>query len=187
MHYYVNRWSHSTSVLANLLLISLLQSSPDHIRESAVIKWHDIKCFHTPVIRYDTIPLLSALWDMLYLVFHYLRNMLAHWSSGLESELRSRRNLLNVNGVLHTVFHYHPPIVLIWLKYCWKGRKIGIIHPSIHPSVISYLLHVHPVRNQTKGTWVNVFATCIFKDTANLSMIARIASFPVSGNKGPRL
>ena len=25
---------------------------------------------------------------------------------------------------LHTAFHYHPPIVLIWLKYCWKGRKI---------------------------------------------------------------
>ena len=37
-----------------------------------------------------------------------------------------------VNGVpLHTAFHYHPSIVLIWLKYCWKGRKITN-HPSIH-------------------------------------------------------
>ena len=36
-----------------------------------------------------------------------------------------------VNGVsLHTVFHYHPSIVLMWLKYCWKGRKIAN-HPSI--------------------------------------------------------
>ena len=26
---------------------------------------------------------------------------------------------------LHTAFHYHPPIVLIWLKYCWKGHKIS--------------------------------------------------------------
>ena len=32
-----------------------------------------------------------------------------------------------VNGVpLHTAFHYQHLIVLIWLKYCWKG------HPSIH-------------------------------------------------------
>ena len=36
-----------------------------------------------------------------------------------------------VDGVpLHTAFHYHPSIVLIWLKYCWKGRKITN-HPSI--------------------------------------------------------
>ena len=40
-----------------------------------------------------------------------------------------------VNGVpLHTAFHCHPDIVLIWLKYCWKGRKIAS-HPSIHPSI----------------------------------------------------
>ena len=29
---------------------------------------------------------------------------------------------------LHTAFHYHPPIVLIWLKHCWKGYKIAS-HP----------------------------------------------------------
>ena len=41
-----------------------------------------------------------------------------------------------VNGVpLHTAFHYHLPIVLIWLKYCWKGRKIAS-HPSIYNSCI---------------------------------------------------
>ena len=29
-----------------------------------------------------------------------------------------------VNGVpLHTAFHYQLFIVLIWLKYCWKGRE----------------------------------------------------------------
>ena len=37
-----------------------------------------------------------------------------------------------VNGVpLHTSFHCHPPIVLMWLKYCCKGRKIAD-HPPIH-------------------------------------------------------
>ena len=30
---------------------------------------------------------------------------------------------------LHTAFHYHLPIMLIWLKYCWKGCKITS-HPS---------------------------------------------------------
>ena len=33
---------------------------------------------------------------------------------------------LAVKGVKwHTIFHYHPPIVLIWMEYYWKGRKIG--------------------------------------------------------------
>ena len=37
-----------------------------------------------------------------------------------------------VNGIsLHTTFHYHLPIVLIWLKYCWTGRKIAS-QPSIN-------------------------------------------------------
>ena len=32
--------------------------------------------------------------------------------------------LPSVNGVpLHKSFHYHRFIVLIWLKYCWEGRK----------------------------------------------------------------
>ena len=35
-----------------------------------------------------------------------------------------------VNGVpLHTAFQYHPPIVLIWLKYCWKERKFANYPP----------------------------------------------------------
>ena len=42
-----------------------------------------------------------------------------------------------VNGVpLHTSFHYHLPVVLIWLKYCWKGRStysmgFGCPHPGM--------------------------------------------------------
>ena len=36
---------------------------------------------------------------------------------------------------LHTAFHYHLPIVLIWLKYCLKGRKIAS-HPSIYCSFL---------------------------------------------------
>ena len=50
-----------------------------------------------------------------------------------------------VNGVpLHTAFHYHPNIVLIWLKYCWKGRKIAS-HPSIHTSFL---------RSSIKSYWL---------------------------------
>ena len=33
---------------------------------------------------------------------------------------------------LHTAFHYHLPIILIWLKYFWKGRKITSHH---HPDL----------------------------------------------------
>ena len=33
---------------------------------------------------------------------------------------------------LHTAFYYHPCIVLIWLKYCWKGYKIVSYPSSIH-------------------------------------------------------
>ena len=29
---------------------------------------------------------------------------------------------------LHTAFHYHPLIVLVWLKYWWKRRKVAS-HP----------------------------------------------------------
>ena len=32
---------------------------------------------------------------------------------------------------LHTAFHYHPPIIQIWLKYCWKDVKSLVIRPSI--------------------------------------------------------
>ena len=39
----------------------------------------------------------------------------------------------NLNSAsLHRAFHIYPSIVLIWLKYCWKGCKT-LIHPSIKP------------------------------------------------------
>ena len=38
-------------------------------------------------------------------------------------------------------FHYHPPIVLIRLKYCWNGRKTAS-HSSIWPSLPFSLLLV---------------------------------------------
>ena len=35
-----------------------------------------------------------------------------------------------LNGAsLHRVFHVYPSIVLIWLKYGWKGRKTSIRRP----------------------------------------------------------
>ena len=37
----------------------------------------------------------------------------------------------NIDGTsLHRAFHVRPSIVPIWLKYCWKGRKIP--NSSIH-------------------------------------------------------
>ena len=57
---------------------------------------------------------------------------LVYWSSG-PSLVSARGEIFStINGVpLHTAFHYQPPIVPVWLEYCWKGRKIAI-HPSIH-------------------------------------------------------
>ena len=57
------------------------------------------------------------------------------WPTGLAAPgtRRVRGELfLIVNGVpLHTAFHYRPPIALILLKNCWKGRKIPSHIPSI--------------------------------------------------------
>ena len=54
-------------------------------------------------------------------------------------------SLLNVNRVpLHTAFDFHPPVVLIWPTYCWKGRKI-----TSHPSIL----------NQ----WLDFYQTCMDK------------------------
>ena len=56
----------------------------------------------------------------------------AYWSSGPSSIPARGKIFSTVNGaLLDTAFHYQPLIVLIWLKHCWKGRKIAI-HPSIH-------------------------------------------------------
>ena len=65
-------------------------------------------------------------------VAHWVKHALAYWSSGPEVESRSRRTLLNRNrgSIAHT-FQYHPHIVPIYLKYCWKGRKISS-RPSIY-------------------------------------------------------
>ena len=42
-------------------------------------------------------------------------------SSLARGEIFSTVNWVSV----HTPFHYQPLIVLIWLKYCWKERKIA--------------------------------------------------------------
>ena len=44
---------------------------------------------------------------------------------------------------LHPTFYCHP-IILIWLKYCWKGCKIAR-YPSIYPSIGNYLPSGAPV------------------------------------------
>ena len=58
---------------------------------------------------------------------------LAYWSSGPSSIPAQGEIFSTVNGVpLHTAIPYRPPVVQIWLKYCWEGRKIA--KSSIHPS-----------------------------------------------------
>ena len=44
---------------------------------------------------------------------------------------------------LHTAFHYQPLIILIWMKYCWKGHKIALVS---HPSICIHYLHLLYVR-----------------------------------------
>ena len=61
--------------------------------------------------------------------------LVKRWPTDLADRVRSSLEVKSsqptVNGVpLHTAFHYHLNIVLIWLKYCWKGRKIAS-HSSI--------------------------------------------------------
>ena len=51
---------------------------------------------------------------------------LAYWSSDPGFEPAWSGDLFNRRR--HTNFQYHLPMVLIWLKYCWKGRKIASIH-----------------------------------------------------------
>ena len=61
----------------------------------------------------------------------------AHWLKRWPNDLAVPGSSLppgelfsNVNWIpLHIAFHYHPPIVLIWLKYHRKGRKIAS-HPA---------------------------------------------------------
>ena len=56
---------------------------------------------------------------------------LRYWSSGPTSILARGEIFSTVNGApLHKAFHYQPPIVLIYLRYRCKGRKIAN-HPSI--------------------------------------------------------
>ena len=55
-----------------------------------------------------------------------------------------------VNGVpLHTTCHYQSLIVLIWLKYCWKGRKVAS-HPSIY-----LVLNAHTFANNLQLLFLN--------------------------------
>ena len=56
------------------------------------------------------------------------------------SRVRMRaRFFSNLNGAsLHSAFHFHISIVLIWLKYCWKGKP-----QLIHESQVTYFTVCH--------------------------------------------
>ena len=52
--------------------------------------------------------------------------------------LGEARFFLNLNNAsLQRAFHVHPSVVLILLKYRWKGRKPQLIHPPIHIKTLS--------------------------------------------------
>ena len=75
------------------------------------------------------------MWTILYsFCLWHLKSLILRrpsWSSSPEFEPGARWNILNCIWVpLHATFHYHPFIILIWLKYFWKGPKITS-HPSI--------------------------------------------------------
>ena len=55
-----------------------------------------------------------------------------------ECNFCSRRNTLRYIP-LHTAFHYHPSIVLIWLKYYQKDVKSQVSHPSILCTCVVFL------------------------------------------------
>ena len=59
---------------------------------------------------------------------------IAQWVKRWPTDLAVRvRSLLEAKSSrpLHTALHYYPPIVLIWMEYSGKGRKIAS-HLSIH-------------------------------------------------------
>ena len=99
-----------------------------------------------------SLTLLHSEWPKLYRVLAILRaiglkshlkdcgTLEAQWVkcwpddlAGRSSILVGGRNLFKHKlGFLHTDFLYHPPSILIQLKYCYKGRKIPSSH---HPSM----------------------------------------------------
>ena len=52
----------------------------------------------------------------------------------------------NLNGAsLHSAFHFHLSIVLIWLKYCWKGSKTAT-NPWMTGNLLYSVSHVYPLQ-----------------------------------------
>ena len=66
-----------------------------------------------------------------------------------------------VNRVpLHTAFHYHPPIVLIWLKYCWKERKIAnhrVTGDKLWEDMIKLSIWLHANRWKLLNCWKSFY------------------------------
>ena len=68
---------------------------------------------------------LLSLWKNNAIVTSAQFGLSLFWWETPEFEPRSRRIFSTVHGVpLHTAFLFHLFVVLIWLKYCWKGGKI---------------------------------------------------------------
>ena len=75
-------------------------------------------------------------------------------------------NWISFWGFSYLLFHYHPPIVLEWLNFCWKGRQIAS-HLSIYSktSMARTPLALLPRLFWTRS-WVptkNLIASDIFK------------------------
>ena len=72
-----------------------------------------------------------------------------------------------------TAFHYHSPVVLIWLKYCWKWGKIAN-HTAIY--------HAHSLLYQNQWSCLLQHThthTCLYK--LNMWASHYLSSLPLTG------
>ena len=71
------------------------------------------------------------------------------WPTDLEVWVRFTLEV-ELAQMLHTAFHYHP-IVLIWLRHCWKGRTLQLIHHSYIWIIIFNPFHLDIFLGGTNG------------------------------------
>ena len=92
-----------------------------------------------------------------------------HWPTDLA--VPSSKIFSAINWVpLHTAFHIHSLIVLIWLKYCWKGCKIAN-HPSIKGQTITLTFSTHNSSSTHQDNSNYHFKAKIFKTVLVFSNI----------------
>ena len=81
-------------------------------------------------------------------------------------------NLFKHKWDLHTNFHYHTHNILVWLKYCWKGVKLQVIHPyksSLHrilETIVTFYFSGGKIYSLNEG-----YQTCMIKHTMHVQSL----------------